>query len=403
MTIAGAVADAGLTLAHARWAVDENAAAASKVAECWSRSEPRDEVQTCWLKVVDSRSERWAERAEGFAGLVKPSHDGGQVVDGGQRPSLADRLLSRSALRDLPKPEPLIANVLDRGTTALLYGYWGTGKTFIGLDWGASVATGRDWQGRDTGRLRVLYVAAEGAFGIAQRLDAWETAWRNDIDDEALTVLPEPVNLTDPRDLAALVEVVREGGYGLVIIDTAARCMVGADENSARDIGLVVDALNRLRAATPEGRGVALAIHHTGKDGKTLRGSSAFEAGVDTVYQVTEDGGVIVLDRTKRKDGPKDDRHELRLSAWPGTDSCVVEAASHAGVPSDLSGNSESVLAAFNVTFGETGASKAELRDLAMDKLGLSRSSAYHAINDLLKLGRLRNARSEANPFLVLS
>ena len=73
--------------------------------------------------------------------------------------------------------------------------------------------------------------------------------------------------------------------------------MVGADENSARDCGLVVDALTRLRKATPDGRGCVLGVHHTGKDAKTFRGSSAFEAGAgaDTVYSTTEGGGTITV------------------------------------------------------------------------------------------------------------
>jgi hypothetical protein len=89
-------------------------------------------------------------------------------------PVLVDRLLTRSALRSLPDPQPLIDNVLDQGTTALLYGKWGTAKTFIALDWAASVATGKAWQDRTTEQCRVLYVVGEGAFGFKGRIDAWE-------------------------------------------------------------------------------------------------------------------------------------------------------------------------------------------------------------------------------------
>jgi hypothetical protein len=58
-------------------------------------------------------------------------------------PVLSAKLLTRSDLHNLPDPEPLIDNVLDQGTTALLYGSWGTAKTFTALDWAASVATER--------------------------------------------------------------------------------------------------------------------------------------------------------------------------------------------------------------------------------------------------------------------
>jgi hypothetical protein len=78
-----------------------------------------------------------------------------EVTESDDTPVLAERLLTRSDLRLLPDPMPLIDNVLDQGTTALLYGSWGTTKTFIALDWAASVATGRNWQGRATAQRRL--------------------------------------------------------------------------------------------------------------------------------------------------------------------------------------------------------------------------------------------------------
>jgi AAA domain len=100
--------------------------------------------------------------AEGSASASVSAEDQETNASANARPGLADKLLTRSALAELPTPTPLIDNVLDKGTVALLYGKWGTGKSFIALDWAASVATGRNWQGRPTERLRVLYIAAEG-------------------------------------------------------------------------------------------------------------------------------------------------------------------------------------------------------------------------------------------------
>src|SRR6516165_3433585 len=98
-------------------------------------------------------------------------------------PVLAEQLINRSGLLNLPDPEPLICNVLDQGTVALLYGRWGTGKSFIALDWACSVATKRPWQARPTERRHVLYVAAEGAFGLKGRVHAWEVGWHTPIPD----------------------------------------------------------------------------------------------------------------------------------------------------------------------------------------------------------------------------
>jgi hypothetical protein len=124
--------------------------------------------------------------------------------DSPERPVLADIALTRSDLRAMPAPQPLIVNTLDQGTTALLYGKWGTAKTFIALDWAASVATGRRWQSRATEQHRVLYVAAEGVWGFRSRVDAWETGWSTTIGDDGFTMIPRPVNLMKPIDLVNL-------------------------------------------------------------------------------------------------------------------------------------------------------------------------------------------------------
>jgi hypothetical protein len=312
-------------------------------------------------------------------------------------PALAELLLSRSALTTLPDPEPLIDDVLDRGTVALLYGMWGTGKSFIALDWAASVATARPWQARVTEACRVLYVAAEGAFGLKARLEAWESVWQRTIRDDTFDVLPRPVNLTHYGDVNGLAALVEWKGYGLVVIDTLARCMVGADENSARDCGVVVDALTRLRERTPGGRGVVLGVHHSGKDGRTFRGSSAFEAGADTVYSVSRDAenGSIILSREKRKDGPQQDIHSLKLDPISGTGSVTI-AASH---PLRHEHRSDALLSHFASHFADTGATATALRDTS----DLQRATFYRALNDLVKRGDLINTGTDQRPFYKLA
>jgi hypothetical protein len=311
-------------------------------------------------------------------------------------PVLVDRVLTRSALKNLPDPQPLIDNVLDQGTTALLYGRWGCAKTFIALDWAASVGTGRRWQGRGTVQRRPLYVAAEGAFGLKGRMNAWETGWHTSIGDGQLDILPFPVNLTRPLDVANLAALIDWGGYGFVVLDTLARCMVGADENSAKDCGMVVDAMVRLLACTPGGRGVLLGVHHAGKDGKTLRGSSVFEGAADTVYYTSRDNGVIVLEREKRKDGPECDRHELRLDPITGTGSAVIGVHRWGG----QTDRADKLMGIFDHHFAQTGATKAEFRTVALDS-GIANTTYYRGLQDLLKEGALTNTGTDKRPLYV--
>ncbi|OYN77474.1 helicase RepA family protein [Mycolicibacterium sphagni] len=235
-----------------------------------------------------------------------------------EAPDRADQIVTRSALASSKPPEPLISNALDQGTVAVLYGPWGVGKTFVAIDLAACVATGRPWQGRKTKQAKVLYVAAEGAQGFDKRLAAWEQAWSYPISDDQFHVYPLPVNLMDYAEVDDLINRIH-GEYEFVIVDTLARCIVGADENSARDMGIAVNSLDRIRRAT----GTVLAVHHTGKDGHTLRGSSALEGAADTIYATSKDGAGFLLDRKKRKEGPLVDRHHLQLSQV--ADSCIVE------------------------------------------------------------------------------
>jgi len=306
-------------------------------------------------------------------------------------PQLAAWCLTRAQLASLPEPEPLIDNVLDKSSVALLYGKWGSGKSFIAMDWAACIATGKAWQGRQVEQQRVLYLAAEGAHGMKIRADSWEAGWQSRIPDEQFTVLRRAINLTDYRQVAELAALIDWGGYGFVVIDTIARCMVGADENSAKDCGVVVDALGRLLDKTPGGRGAVTGVHHTGKDGRTFRGSSVFEAGADTVYSVLAEGHAINLNREKRKDGPIADMHGLTIEAVEGTKSCIISL--HRGV--EKPERAQRLLSTFLHHFSTTGATKTELRVVS----DLTEGTFYRALSDLVQSGDLVNEGTEKRPF----
>lgn len=239
------------------------------------------------------------------------------------------RTLSRSALATLPHPEPLIDATLDRRTLALLAGAPGVGKSFIALAFGCAVATGTPWLGRATHRAKVLYIAAEGAFGLDDRIGAWEAAAGVTVDDEWFHVLPEPVQLMNTASVDTLVQLVADERYGLVVVDTFARSIVGADENSARDVGVAIEAAERVRRATDDT--TALLVHHTGKSGD-VRGSTALEGAVDTAYKVEGDTNAIKMSRSKRKEGPREDDLALRLQPHHNS---VTIATRAAGEPTD--------------------------------------------------------------------
>ena len=123
---------------------------------------------------------------------------------------------------------------------------------------------------------------------------------------------PEALNLLDPVHSAALVEVCASRQDILVIVDTMARSMVGGDENSSKDVGVLVAAADRIRRASGA---CVLLVHHSGKDSSAgMRGSSALEGAVDTALECRRAGGHLTLTCRKQKDGPDGWKLDLVLA-----------------------------------------------------------------------------------------
>jgi hypothetical protein len=88
--------------------------------------------------------------------------------------------------------------------------------------------------------------------------------------------------------------------FALIIVDTLARVMGGADENTAPDIAGLLTDLEHLRRT---GAHVML-IHHSGKDvDRGARGHSSLRAAIDTEIRLTKDGNERVARITKQRDG----------------------------------------------------------------------------------------------------
>lgn len=262
----------------------------------------------------DDESAPWDPTADEAAALA--AQHGTNGTNGAQDGpvSLVDRLealtMTTDAIRALPPPEWLVDGYLIRDSLALLYGPSGTYKTFLGVDLALHIATGSWWNTRQITRPgRVLYVIAEGVAGVGSRIDAWQTHHRIQqlARYEPITWLPRAVNLADRLEAAAFAELAARLAPDLVIVDTLARCTLGAEENSARDMGAVVENLDTVRRATGA---CVLSVHHTGKDTTSgARGSSALRAAMDTELELRPDP--LELKVTKQKDAPEAPRMQL--------------------------------------------------------------------------------------------
>jgi hypothetical protein len=290
--------------------------------------------------------------------------------------------LDRHQLDDLPTPAQLIDGVLTRHAYAMLTGRDSTYKSFIALDWSLCLATGRRWQNHDTERCRVLYIAGEGAYGLPQRVDAWEHDKGVTVEPGWFTVRRSAVNLYRPDNgaLSELLARIDTNQYGLVVIDTLRRASGGADGNGT-DMGVVVDNIERIKRAT--GDGTALAVAHTDKGDNDARGYSGIEDDADIVWHAKVADGHLTLKNTKQKDQAEHD--EMQLCANPVLDSLVIVADRFSFDAPNTSSETKILLALLE-PFAAEPATKSEL----MEVTGLAKSTFYLARGRLLDSGQIK-------------
>lgn len=301
---------------------------------------------------------------------------------------IRDKFLTLAQLRNLPPVEPLINGLLDLDSLAMIYGPRGSYKSFITLDWALSVACGTRWQERQVEQNKVVYVAAEGVSGLGVRFDAWLHEHPAQNPGERLFVLPETVSLLSPPTIGELADACADVGAKFVIIDTLARCLVGGDENSNKDAGLAVEQLDVIRRRTGA---CVLLVHHSGKNKESgARGASAFEAAVETVYEVVKSDDDLTINCTKQKNHAES--MPIRLTAEQVRDSIVLRSGG-AAVTRVPRGVLETLRALADIDTGN-GVSATAWQVSAPS----AEASFYRHRKDLMALGLVGNVGTEKNP-----
>lgn len=242
--------------------------------------------------------------------------------------------LGLADLLAMPPKEWLIDQVIGAQDIVMVYGPPGCGKTFLVIDLTLAACQGSRWAMRfDVTRpLSVAYCAGEGVSGLPTRFAA--AAEFRGIDPASLPnffffpTVPQ-LYYKQTRDTPTPADYIQRfvtdwkerqaGQLDLLVVDTLHAATVGAEENSASDMGLVLQAV---RYASNELGCAVLLVHHTNKSGSAERGSSALRGAMDAMISVkkvseesTSTKGMIQCEKLKDGEGWKPQTFDLTALA----------------------------------------------------------------------------------------
>jgi hypothetical protein len=149
-------------------------------------------------------------------------------------------------------PDLLIEGLLHKGSKMSLGGGSKTFKSWTFLSISVAVATGHDWLNFKTTRSKVLLVNFEihqswlhkRLLTVCEALNLWpETGW---LDFWNLRGHSAPHAIIIPR----IIERAKDLGYGLVIIDPSYKLIGQGDENSASDVGAMMNSFELITTET---------------------------------------------------------------------------------------------------------------------------------------------------------
>jgi hypothetical protein len=209
--------------------------------------------------------------------------------------------MSLEQLMELPPPKWLVPLLIVEGMNWLV-GEQKIGKTFLALDAALTLARTE----------RVLYFAGEGVSGLGVRIQSWMSY--HQANPSGLRVFPFVPKLNRPGDPERFLATVESLQPQLVVIDTFARAMAGADENSAMEVGRFISMVDEARERTGCS---SLILHHPAKNGLGYRGSGAIAGAADLLVVLSEDESVpgsltLTYDDVKDFEEPPSRHFQLR-------------------------------------------------------------------------------------------
>lgn len=243
--------------------------------------------------------------------------------------------LTFSDLLTRPKKGWLIKKILGKRDIGMIYSESGSGKTFIVIYLIFACILKSLFAGKFEveNSLKIAYCTNEGLDGLGQR---FKTAAKHYAKNENLSfigenlsvfpIVPQLYNSHATEAIYQFINDWKDNNYGhldLLIIDTLHLASFGANEDIAKDAGIIIksckDAISQLGCSV-------LLIHHANRGGK-YRGSSAFHGDMDTMLEVEfdSDSRIGALKYFKIKDGEQFPDLYFRLVPDSDTESAYIE------------------------------------------------------------------------------
>lgn len=259
------------------------------------------------------------------AGGLGPS-DGGdfdpverQDQDAAPIPTKAERLKLEDwdAFANRPAPEYLIDDILPQAALAVLFGAPGSGKSFSIIDMCMAIARGTRWRDKDVKKGGVLYVAAEGAGGVAMRLRAYREYHEPDASKMVFKIMSDAPDMMKVDDVKLVMQrAVTIPGLSVIVLDTLAQVTPGANENASEDMGKLI---NHCKALHKKTGALVILVHHSGKNAaQGARGHSSLLGAADAMLETVAEGTTFDCPRcltvTKMKDGEMFTEFPFRLN-----------------------------------------------------------------------------------------
>lgn len=170
----------------------------------------------------------------------------------------------------------------------MVFGPSGCYKSFYSLDASLRIAQSRP----------VVYIVGEGLGGIHRRVQAW--CEHNQSGPGESYFIDHEINLLDSASVKALGNASASVKPAMFVFDTLARCLIGGDENSAKDMGIAIHSASLLQHAL---HSAVSWIHHSNRAERGERGSGALRGASDSMVEMYPNGdGSVRVSCSKSKD-----------------------------------------------------------------------------------------------------